>query len=41
MKQNRLSGLATAYIHQDLDINSDEILKLYTRINSRRFDFDL
>jgi hypothetical protein len=41
MKQNRLnSGLAAAYIHKDLDINPDEILKLYTQMDSsRRFDF--
>jgi hypothetical protein len=39
MKQNRLNGLAAAYIHKDLDINPDEILKLYTQMNSRHFDF--
>jgi hypothetical protein len=41
MKQNRLNGgLAAAYIHKDLDINPDEILKLYTQMDSsRRFDF--
>jgi hypothetical protein len=39
MKQNRLNGLVAAYIHKDLDINSDEILKLYIQMNSRRFDF--
>jgi len=39
MKQNRLNGLDVAYIHKDLDINPDEILKLYTQMNSRRFDF--
>jgi hypothetical protein len=39
MKQNRLNGFAAAYIHKDLDINPDEILKLYTQMNSRRFDF--
>ncbi len=36
MNKNRL---AAAYIHKDRDINPDEILKLYTQINSRRFDF--
>jgi hypothetical protein len=39
MKQDRLNELAAAYIHKDLDINPDEILKLYTQMNSRRFDF--
>ena len=39
MKQNRLNGLAAAYIHKDLEINPDEILKLYTQMNSRRSDF--
>jgi hypothetical protein len=41
MKQNRLyGGLTAAYIHKDLDINPDEILKLYTQMDSsRRFDF--
>jgi hypothetical protein len=34
-----ISGLAAAYIHKDLDINPDEILKLYTQMNSGRFDF--
>ncbi len=38
-KQNRLNGLATVYIHKDLDINPGEISKLYTQMNSRRFDF--
>jgi hypothetical protein len=41
MKQNRLNGLAAACIHKDLDINPDEILKLYTQMNSRRFDFGI
>ena len=41
MKQNRLNGLAAAYIHKDLDINPDEILKLYTIMNSRRSDFGI
>ena len=40
MKQNRLNGLSAAYIHKDLDINPDEILKLYT-MNSRRSDFGI
>ena len=39
MKQNRLNGLAAAYIHKDLDINPDEILKLYTQMHHRRLDF--
>ncbi len=40
MKQNRLNGgLAAAYIHKNLDMNPDEILKLYTQMGSRRFDF--
>ncbi|CAF0782449.1 unnamed protein product [Adineta steineri] len=39
MKQSRLNGLAAAYIHKDLDINPDEILKLYTQMNTRRSDF--
>ncbi len=39
MKQNRLNGVAATYIHKDLDINPDEILKLYTQMNFRRFDF--
>jgi hypothetical protein len=39
IKQNRLKALAAAYIHKDLDINPDEILKLYRQMNSRRFDF--
>jgi hypothetical protein len=39
MKQNRLNGFAAAYIHKDLDINPDEILKFYTQTNCRRFDF--
>ncbi len=39
IKQNRLNGLVAAYIHKDLDINSDEILKLYTQMNSRYFHF--
>jgi hypothetical protein len=41
MKQNRLNGLSAAYIHKDLDINPDEILKLYTIMNSRRSDFGI
>jgi hypothetical protein len=41
MKQNRLNGLAAAYIHKNLDINPAEILKLYTQRNSRRFDFEI
>jgi hypothetical protein len=41
MKQNRLNGFAAAYIHKDLDINPDEILKLYIQMNSRRFDFSV
>ncbi len=39
VKQNRLNGFAAAYIHKDLDINPDEILKFYTQTNYRRFDF--
>jgi hypothetical protein len=39
MKQNKLNGLTAAYIHKDLDINPDEILKLYRKMNSHRFDF--
>jgi len=39
MKQNRLNELAATYIHKDLDINPDEILKLYTQMNPRRLDF--
>ncbi len=39
MKQNRLNGLAAPYIHKDLNINPDEILKLDTQMNSPRFDF--
>jgi len=41
MKKNRLNGLAAACIHKDLNINPDEILKLYTQTNSRRFDFGI
>ncbi len=41
MKQNRLNGLVAAYIHKDLDINPDEILKLYRQMNYRGFDFDV
>ncbi len=37
MKQNSVA----AYIHKDLDINRDEILKLYRQMNSRGFDFDV
>ncbi len=39
MKQNRLNGLAAAYIHKDLDINPDETVKLYTQMHHRRLDF--
>ncbi|CAF1444319.1 unnamed protein product [Rotaria sordida] len=38
-KQNRLNGLAAAYIHKDLDINPSEILTLYTQMHHRRLDF--
>ncbi|CAF3846473.1 unnamed protein product, partial [Rotaria sordida] len=38
-KQNRLNGLAVAHIHKDLDINSSEILTLYTQMHHRRLDF--
>ncbi len=38
MKQNRLNGLVAAYIHKDLDINLDGILKLYTQMHHRRLD---
>ncbi len=41
MKQDRLNELAAAYIHKDLDINPDEILKLNTKMNSRRFEFEI
>ena len=41
MKQNRLNGLAAAYIHKDLDLNPDEILKLYVQMYNRRLDFGL
>ncbi len=41
MKQNRLSRLAAAYIHIDLDINPDEILKLYIQMHHCRLDFDV
>ena len=41
MKQNRLNGLTAAYIHKDVDINPDEILKFYTQMSSRRFDFSV
>jgi len=41
MKQNKLNGLAAAYIHKDLDINPDKILKLYTQIHYRHLDFDV
>jgi len=41
MNQNRLNGLAAAYIHKDLEISPDEILKLYTIMNSRRSDLSI
>jgi hypothetical protein len=41
MKQNRLNGLAAAYIHEDLNINPDEILELYTKMYNRRLDFGI
>ena len=41
MKENRLNGLAVACIHKDLDLNPDEILKLYTKMYNRRLDFDV
>ena len=39
MKQNRLNGVVAAYIHKALDINPDEILKLYRQMTYRGFDF--
>jgi hypothetical protein len=41
MEQNKLNGLAAAYIHKDRDINPDKILKLYTQIHYRHLDFDV
>ncbi|CAF5165107.1 unnamed protein product, partial [Rotaria magnacalcarata] len=39
MKQNRLNGLAMAYIHKDINIDADEILKIYCQKYNRRLDF--
>ena len=41
MKQNRLNGLAIAYIHKDININPDEILKIYCQAYPRRLDFGM
>ena len=41
MKQNRLNGLAIAYIHKDININPDKILKIYCQAYPRRLDFGL
>ena len=38
IKQNRLNGFVTAYVHRDVDINSYEILKLYTQECNCRLD---
>ncbi|CAF4785475.1 unnamed protein product, partial [Rotaria sp. Silwood2] len=39
MKQNRLNGLAMAYIHQDIRIDADEVLKMYCQKYTRRLEF--
>ncbi|CAF4437051.1 unnamed protein product [Rotaria magnacalcarata] len=41
MKQNRLNGLAMAYIHKDINIDADEILKIYCQKYNRRLDFGM
>ncbi|CAF4550281.1 unnamed protein product, partial [Rotaria sp. Silwood2] len=39
MKQNRLNGLAMAYIHKDIRIDADEVLKMYCQKYTRRLEF--
>jgi hAT family C-terminal dimerisation region len=41
MTENRLNGLAAAFIHKDVSIDPVKILELYVQKHKRRFDFGL
>ncbi|CAF2115441.1 unnamed protein product, partial [Rotaria magnacalcarata] len=41
MVEDRLNGLAVAFIHKNVEINPHKILDLFVQRNQRRFDFGL
>ncbi|CAM4847277.1 unnamed protein product [Rotaria magnacalcarata] len=41
MVENRLNGLAVAFMHKNVEINPHKILDLFVQRKQRRFDFGL
>ena len=41
MKQNSINGLAMAYVHKDIDIDLDEILKMFCQKYTCCLDFGM